>query len=46
MYSGDIWVSEQKRNSSYIGGGGAVGIPLDNIYEETDLDVYDKQFIY
>ena len=46
MYSGDIWVSEWKRNSSYIGGGGAVGIPLDNIYVETDLDVYDKQFIY
>lgn len=40
MYSGDIWVSEWKRNSSYIGGGGAVGIPLDNIYEETLIQMF------
>ena len=40
MYSGDIWVSEWKRNSSYIGGGGAVGIPLDNKYEETLIQMF------
>ena len=32
MYSGDEGVSELKRDSLHTGGGGAVGIPLDDIY--------------
>ena len=34
-HSGDVGVTELKRNSLHVGGGGAAGIPPNNIYEET-----------
>ena len=40
LYSGDDGVSELKRDSLFTGRGGVVGIPLDNVYEGTLMEMF------